>query len=103
MFSTRYDLIEKLFRRLACASDRNQTRALPDTGCEFSFRNLDWHSDNKLYFVFAFFARYFVSTVLQFQFHKAACQAAGVTGPLHQCSIYNSTAAGTKMGLVQFY
>nr|UQI50242.1 angiotensin-converting enzyme [Haliclona caerulea] len=44
------------------------------------------------------YIRYFVSTVLQFQFHKAACEAAGVKGPLHQCSIYNSTAAGKKMG-----
>jgi len=44
--------------------------------------------------------RYFVSYVLQFQFHKAACAAAGITGPLHQCSIYNSTAAGKKLGYV---
>ncbi|XP_048587927.1 angiotensin-converting enzyme [Nematostella vectensis] len=44
------------------------------------------------------YIRYFVSYVIQFQFHKAACEAAGHTGPLHKCSIYNSTAAGGKLG-----
>nr|KAG5714054.1 hypothetical protein BaRGS_020382 [Batillaria attramentaria] len=40
---------------------------------------------------------YFVSYVLQFQFHKALCEAAGHTGPLHTCDIYNSTEAGQKL------
>nr|KAG5714057.1 hypothetical protein BaRGS_020385 [Batillaria attramentaria] len=40
---------------------------------------------------------YFVSFVLQFQFHKALCEAAGHTGPLHTCDIYNSTEAGQKL------
>jgi len=44
------------------------------------------------------YIRYFVSYVLQFQFHKAACAAAGFKGPLHQCSIYNSKDAGKKLG-----
>lgn len=44
------------------------------------------------------YIRYFISRVLQFQFHKAACKAAGFEGPLHQCSIYKSTAAGKKIG-----
>ncbi|XP_068687414.1 angiotensin-converting enzyme-like [Montipora foliosa] len=44
------------------------------------------------------YIRYFMSFVLQFQFHKAACKAAGHTGPLHTCSIYNSTEAGKKIG-----
>ncbi|XP_031573665.1 angiotensin-converting enzyme-like [Actinia tenebrosa] len=43
------------------------------------------------------YLRYFLSTVLQFQFHKAACEAAGFKGPLHQCSIYESKAAGAKI------
>ena len=51
----------------------------------------------KLEFYFSY-RRYFMSFVLQFQFHKAACQAAGYQGPLHTCSIYNSTAAGKKIG-----
>lgn len=38
---------------------------------------------------------YFVAHILQFQFHKALCQAAGNTNPLHRCDIYQSTAAGT--------
>ncbi|KAJ7377734.1 hypothetical protein OS493_026870 [Desmophyllum pertusum] len=33
----------------------------------------------------------------QFQFHKAACKAAGFEGPLHQCSIYKSSDAGKKI------
>ncbi|XP_070194515.1 angiotensin-converting enzyme-like isoform X1 [Littorina saxatilis] len=44
------------------------------------------------------YIRYFVSFVLQFQFHKALCDAAGHTGPLHTCDIFNSTEAGTKLG-----
>ncbi|KAL9965320.1 hypothetical protein ACROYT_G029106 [Oculina patagonica] len=44
------------------------------------------------------YIRYFMSFVLQFQFHKAACDAAGYTGPLHTCSIYQSKAAGKKIG-----
>lgn len=44
------------------------------------------------------YIRYFMSYVLQFQFHKAACKAAGFTGPLHQCSIYESKEAGDKLG-----
>lgn len=44
------------------------------------------------------YIRYFMSYVLQFQFHKAACKAAGHKGPLHTCSIYKSKAAGKKIG-----
>ncbi len=29
--------------------------------------------------------------------HKAMCEAAGHTGPLHTCSIYGSKEAGAKM------
>ncbi|XP_067685542.1 uncharacterized protein [Haliotis asinina] len=46
------------------------------------------------------YIRYFVSYVIQFQFHKALCTAAGHTGPLHKCDIYNSKAAGTLLGNV---
>lgn len=42
--------------------------------------------------------RYFVSFVIQFQFHKALCEAAGQgSEPLHKCDIYRSTAAGNKL------
>ncbi|XP_063076692.1 angiotensin-converting enzyme [Engraulis encrasicolus] len=44
------------------------------------------------------YVRYFVSFVIQFQFHQALCKAAGHTGPLHTCDIYRSTAAGKKLG-----
>ncbi|MBC8067592.1 MAG: M2 family metallopeptidase [Deltaproteobacteria bacterium] len=43
------------------------------------------------------YARYFLAHILQFQFHKAMCEAAGHTGPLHTCSIYESKAAGAKL------
>ena len=42
------------------------------------------------------YLRYFLSFVLQFQFHKAACEQAGWTGPLHRCSIYNNKEVGAK-------
>ncbi|XP_055331108.1 LOW QUALITY PROTEIN: angiotensin-converting enzyme-like [Paramacrobiotus metropolitanus] len=37
---------------------------------------------------------YFVSSVIQFQFHKALCKAAGHSGPLSKCDINESKAAG---------
>jgi peptidyl-dipeptidase A len=40
------------------------------------------------------YTRYFLSFVLQFQFHRALCEAAGFEGPLHECSIFGSTEAG---------
>uniref|UniRef100_A0A8C3MXM6 Angiotensin-converting enzyme n=1 Tax=Geospiza parvula TaxID=87175 RepID=A0A8C3MXM6_GEOPR len=43
------------------------------------------------------YIRYFVSFVLQFQFHKALCQAANHTGSLHTCDIYKSKEAGDKL------
>lgn len=43
------------------------------------------------------YTRYFIAHILQFQFHKALCDAAGFKGPLHQCSIYNSKEAGAKL------
>uniref|UniRef100_A0A1I8HD79 Angiotensin-converting enzyme n=1 Tax=Macrostomum lignano TaxID=282301 RepID=A0A1I8HD79_9PLAT len=43
------------------------------------------------------YMRYFVSTLLTFQFHKSLCNAAGVTENLHKCCIYNSSAAGAKL------
>ncbi len=43
------------------------------------------------------YMRYFLARILQFQFHKAMCAAAGQTGPLHECSIYNNKEAGKKL------
>ncbi len=43
------------------------------------------------------YTRYFLATILQFQFHRALCREAGYIGPLHRCSIYDSKAAGTKL------
>ncbi|XP_012602958.1 angiotensin-converting enzyme-like protein Ace3 isoform X1 [Microcebus murinus] len=44
------------------------------------------------------YIRYFLSLVLQFQFHEALCTASGHTGPLHRCDIYNSKIAGQLLG-----
>jgi peptidyl-dipeptidase A len=44
------------------------------------------------------YTRYFLSFILQFQFHRALCDAAGFHGPLHECSIYKSKVAGEKFG-----
>jgi peptidyl-dipeptidase A len=43
------------------------------------------------------YVRYFLALLLQFQFHRALCRAAGWKGPLHECSIYGNKAAGEKM------
>jgi peptidyl-dipeptidase A len=40
------------------------------------------------------YTRYFLSFVLQFQFHRALCEKAGFKGPLHECSIFGSEEAG---------
>jgi peptidyl-dipeptidase A len=44
------------------------------------------------------YARYFLARILQFQFYKAACDAAGWKGPLHRCSFYGNKAVGEKLG-----
>jgi peptidyl-dipeptidase A len=44
------------------------------------------------------YTRYFLSFIMQFQFQKALCDAAGYKGPLSECSIYGNEAAGRKFG-----
>ncbi|MGQ4583098.1 M2 family metallopeptidase [Lysobacter sp. F60174L2] len=43
------------------------------------------------------YTRYFLAHVLQFQFYKSLCDAAGYEGPLHECSFYGNKAAGAKL------
>jgi peptidyl-dipeptidase A len=43
------------------------------------------------------YTRYFLARILQFQFHRALCQAAGYQGPLHRCSIYGNQEAGRRL------
>ncbi len=43
------------------------------------------------------YTRYFLARVLQYQFLEALCRAAGFQGPLHECSIYGSSAAGERL------
>ena len=42
------------------------------------------------------YLRYFLANILQFQFYRALCQAAGQTGPLYRCSFYGSREAGRR-------
>jgi peptidyl-dipeptidase A len=44
------------------------------------------------------YTRYFLSFILQFQFQRALCDAAGFKGPLAECSIYGNEVAGRKFG-----
>ena len=39
----------------------------------------------------------FLAGVLQYQFHRALCTAAGVDGPLHRCSVFGSSEAGARL------
>ena len=43
------------------------------------------------------YSRYFLARILQFQFYKAACDAAGWKGPLHRCSFYGNKEVGAKL------
>jgi peptidyl-dipeptidase A len=43
------------------------------------------------------YTRYFLARILQFQFHRGLCRAAGYQGPLHQCSIYGNKEAGKRL------
>ncbi|OAN99486.1 peptidyl-dipeptidase [Sphingomonadales bacterium EhC05] len=43
------------------------------------------------------YSRYFLARILQFQFYKAACDAAGWEGPLHRCSFYGNKQVGAKL------
>jgi peptidyl-dipeptidase A len=43
------------------------------------------------------YTRYFLARLLQFQFYRAMCQAAGHKGPLHECSFYGSKEAGQRL------
>ena len=42
------------------------------------------------------YTRYFLAHIYQFQFHRAACEQAGWTGPLHRCSIYDNEEVGER-------
>ncbi len=42
------------------------------------------------------YTRYFLADILQFQFYKALCDAAGHKGPLYECDFHGNAAAGRK-------
>ena len=43
------------------------------------------------------YTRYFLAHIMQYQFHRALCEAAGQQPPLNRASIYGSEAAGQKL------
>jgi peptidyl-dipeptidase A len=43
------------------------------------------------------YMRYFLARILQFQFHRALCEAADYKGPLNRCSIYDNRVAGERL------
>lgn len=43
------------------------------------------------------YSRYFLAHILQFQFHRALCEAVGYEGPLNRCTIYNDEKAGGRL------
>ncbi|HEY7673348.1 MAG TPA: M2 family metallopeptidase [Gammaproteobacteria bacterium] len=43
------------------------------------------------------YLRYFLSYVMQFQLHEAACRMMGSEVPLHRCSIYGSHEVGARL------
>ena len=43
------------------------------------------------------YTRYFLADILQYQFHKSLCDAAGYRGPLHRCSIYGNATVGERL------
>jgi peptidyl-dipeptidase A len=43
------------------------------------------------------YTRYFLSGILEFQFHRALCEVAGNKGPIHRCSIYGNEQAGERL------
>ncbi len=42
------------------------------------------------------YTRYFLAHILQFQFYKSLCDAAGFKGPLHECTYYGNAEAGKR-------
>jgi peptidyl-dipeptidase A len=43
------------------------------------------------------YSRYFLAAIIQFQFQRALCDAAGYEGPLHRCSVYANEEAGRRL------
>ena len=44
------------------------------------------------------YSRYFLASILKFQFHRGMCRIAGHAGPLNACSIYGNAEVGRRFG-----
>jgi len=67
-------------------------RAPVPRGEEFFDPGAKYHIANNVPYT-----RYFLAAVLHYQFHRALCEAAGFSGPLHECSIYGNAVAGERL------
>lgn len=76
-----------------CQGTPNTFRKSPIRGNPILFPGIDY-------------SRYFVSHILEFQLHRALCEAAGEysrgdpSKPLHKCDVYGSRRAGKLLRLV---
>ena len=43
------------------------------------------------------YARYFLASIYEFQFYRAACRLAGWKGPLNRCSVFGDKQVGSKL------
>ncbi len=43
------------------------------------------------------YMRYFLATIYEFQFYRAACRIAGQKGPLNRCSVYGNKKVGERL------
>ena len=85
--STRYNQawwdLRLQYQGVAPSSPRDESRF--DPGAKYHV------PDNTPY------TRYFLASILQFQFHRSLAQASGCTVALHRCSIYESAEAGRRL------
>ena len=43
------------------------------------------------------YTRYYLASIMQYQFHESLCNGMGFDGPLHECSIHGNEYAGEKI------
>ncbi len=67
------------------------TRPLPATAADFD-PGAKYHVPANTPYT-----RYFLAGILEFQFYRAMCRAAGQQGPLYRCSYFGSKEAGQKL------
>jgi peptidyl-dipeptidase A len=73
--------------------DANQgLRAPSPRSADFNDALAKYHMPNNVPYI-----SYFMASVYQFQFYRAACRMSGWKGPLHQCTIRGNTEVGKRL------